>query len=75
MPVEVKAGPTGAMKSLHQFMYDKRLEFAVRCDANPPSHMHIDVKTTQGHPVAYDLLSLPHYLVWDLERLTEQLGR
>ena len=69
VPIEVKAGAAGAMKSLHQFMYDKQLDFAVRCDANPPSRVDIEVKTTHGNPVAYELLSVPHYLVWNLERL------
>ena len=69
VPVEVKAGATGAMKSLHQFMHDKRLDFAVRCDTNPPVRQRVEVKTTQGDPVSYDLLNLPHYLVWNLEQL------
>ncbi len=30
IPVEVKAGAAGAMKSLHQFMFDKHLDVAVR---------------------------------------------
>ncbi|MCP4690138.1 MAG: DUF4143 domain-containing protein, partial [Desulfobacterales bacterium] len=29
VPIEVKSGPAGAMKSLHQFMAEKRLDFAV----------------------------------------------
>ena len=36
VPVELKSGAAGSMKSLHQFMFDKRLDLAVRCDANPP---------------------------------------
>lgn len=66
VPIEVKAGAAGAMKSLHQFMHDKRLELAVRCDTNPPSRMVVDVTTTQGDPVRYTLVSLPHYLVFNL---------
>jgi len=27
---------------------------------------HVEVKTTTGQPVAYDLLNLPHYLAWRL---------
>jgi uncharacterized protein len=66
VPVEVKAGAAGAMKSLHQFMFEKRLEVAVRLDRNPPSAFQLSVKTTQGDPVDYRLLSLPLYLVWRL---------
>lgn len=71
VPIELKAGKAGAMKSLHQFMYDKRLDLAVRCDANMPSVQDMDVKTTQGDAVSYTLVSLPHYLLWNLESLVQ----
>ena len=64
MPVETKSGAAGAMKSLHQFMHDKSLALAVRMDRNPPSLQKMQVKTTLGHPVDYQLLNLPHYLAW-----------
>lgn len=66
VPVELKSGAAGSMKSLHQFMFDKRLDLAVRCDANPPSVMNVSVTTTRGDPVTYRLLSLPPYLLWAL---------
>lgn len=66
VPVELKSGAAGSMKSLHQFMFDKHLELAVRCDANPPSAMDVSVTTTRGDPVSYRLLSLPPYLLWAL---------
>lgn len=69
IPVELKSGATGAMKSLHQFMADKGLELAVRCDTNPPSLMNINVKTTQGDQVAYRMLSLPPYLLGRAEAI------
>jgi len=69
VPVEVKAGAAGAMKSLHQFMHDKGLDLAVRLDANAPSDARIDVRTTQGDPVSYRMLSLPLYLTWALPGL------
>jgi predicted AAA+ superfamily ATPase len=64
VPIELKSGASGAMKSLHQFMFDKKLQFAVRLDENPPSLAAIDVATTQGDPARYRLLSLPLYLAW-----------
>jgi predicted AAA+ superfamily ATPase len=69
VPVEVKAGSAGAMKSLHQFMFDKGLQLAVRLDDNPPSLARIDVATTQGDHVEYQLLSVPHYLAWRVREL------
>ena len=64
VPVEIKSGASGAMKSLHQFMFDKKLKLALRIDENPPSLAAIDVATTQGDPVRYRLLGLPIYLAW-----------
>lgn len=69
VPVELKAGASGAMKSLHQFMFDKHLGLAVRCDSNPPSVMTVAVKTTQGDQVRYRLVSVPLYLLWNLEAI------
>jgi uncharacterized protein len=66
IPVEVKAGATGSMKSLHQFMFDKHLDVAVRVDRNPPSVMPVSVTTTQGNKVTYKLVSLPPYLLGQL---------
>lgn len=64
IPIELKSGASGAMKSLHQFMFDKKLRFAIRVDENPPSLATINVATTQGDSVRYRLLSLPIYLAW-----------
>lgn len=62
VPVEVKSGSEGAMKSLHQFMADRRLDFAVRLDMNNLSKMPVQVKTTTGQPVHYTLQTIPVYL-------------
>lgn len=72
IPVELKAGTSGSMKSLHQFMFDKRLRLALRLDENPPSRMQVAVKTTQGDAVSYELLSLPIYLAWRAPTLVEE---
>ncbi len=62
IPIEVKSGAAGSMKSLHQFMAEKNLTLAVRFNANPPSVDELKIKTTLGQPVEYRLLSLPLYL-------------
>ena len=69
VPIELKAGASGSMKSLHQFMYDKQLPLAVRIDTNPPSTMQVNLTTTQGNPVNYTLLSLPGYLLFRINNL------
>ena len=75
IPIEVKAGRAGALKSVHQFVAEKTPPLAVRFDALPPSLQDVDitVRSTGGKPqrVCYRLLSLPLYLV---ERLPELVG-
>jgi len=73
LPIEVKAGSSGAMKSLHAFMYQKKLRHAVRLDTNPPSVQDIGVKTTTGDPVSYRLLSLPLYMTESIPTGIERL--
>ncbi|HVV83335.1 MAG TPA: DUF4143 domain-containing protein [Kofleriaceae bacterium] len=72
VPLELKAGAAGAMKSLHQFMFDKQLALAARVDDNPPSVAGLTVKTTQSDEVSYTLLSIPPYLAWRLFDLIDQ---
>lgn len=65
-PIEVKAGASGTLRSLHQFMSDKQLSFAVRLDLNPPSMQWVEttIQSKVGSKkVRYRLLSLPLYLV------------
>ena len=66
VPIEVKAGAAGSMKSLHAFMHGKQLPLAVRFDTNTPSVQDMDVRTTTGDLVKYKLLSLPLYMVESL---------
>jgi len=75
VPVEIKSGASGSMKSLHQFMAEKHLDFAVRCNTNLPSVENLKVKTTLGQPVAYRLLSIPIYMTERLGELIEQALR
>ena len=69
MPVEVKAGTTGSLKSLHIFMGLKKLAKAIRINSNLPSKTPIVVKNQLGETIHYELLSLPFYLVGQLHRL------
>ena len=71
IPIEAKSGKAGSMKSLHQFMHDKKLELAVRCDANPPSLQNVSVKTTKGQSVQYRMLNIPPFLVHRLPELLD----
>ena len=76
IPIEVKAGRSGSMKSLLQFAHEKRPPLAVRFDTNPPSLQTIrhTIRTAAGlQPVTLQLLSLPLYAVETLPRLLDQL--
>ena len=73
IPIEVKAGSTGSLRSLHQFMHEKKLPRAVRINANLPSVVTVDVKIHSGETVNYQLLSIPFYLVGQLHRLLNEI--
>ncbi len=72
VPVEIKAGASGSMKSLHQFMGEKDVPLAVRFDAALPSvsAVRATIKVgKQSKAVEYPLYSLPLYLVERLEAI------
>ncbi len=70
LPVEVKSGKTGAMKSLHRFLFEKNLSAALRFDLNPPSQGDFQV-ITDGQPIKFRLHSLPIYMAGMGQRLFE----
>jgi predicted AAA+ superfamily ATPase len=72
IPIEVKAGSSGSMKSLHAFMQSKELPLAVRLDTNPPSVQDIDVRTTTGEQARYRLASLPLTMIETLPTAIER---
>jgi len=76
VPIEVKAGKSGALKSLQQFVFRKRVGTAVRFDLNPPSVQNVKnvIRTKDGnHEVEYTLMSLPLYMVEELPRILDSL--
>jgi hypothetical protein len=73
IPIEVKAGATGRLKSLHQFMGTKDAPMAIRFDASPPSVTPVKTVIRAGNEkkdVQYRLISLPLYLVERLPAIT-----
>jgi len=72
IPIEVKSGATGAMKSLHQFMGTKQAPVAIRFDTKKPATHQIDTFINvekQRKQVKYPLISLPLYLVERLDHI------
>ncbi len=71
VPIEVKAGTTGRLKSLHRFMYQKQFSMAVRINSAPPLLSEVDMKDTQGNRARYELRSMPFYLIGEMHRLLD----
>lgn len=69
IPVEVKAGKSGSLKSLHQFMQAKEKTVAIRFNSDTPSLGPVRIKEPSGSFLEYNLLSLPFYLLEQLHRL------
>ncbi|MBI4357621.1 MAG: DUF4143 domain-containing protein [Gammaproteobacteria bacterium] len=74
-PIEVKAGTTGQLKSLHQFAYAKKNRFAIRFNLGLPTFGRVNTKliSAGSHTVQFSLLSLPLYFVGQLLRLMKEL--
>ncbi|MFC2171566.1 ATP-binding protein [Acidobacteriota bacterium] len=74
VPVEVKAGKSGSLRSLLQFVLHKKPKITVRFDLNPASLQRVSHTTRTGQGtrrVTYTLLSLPLYAVEELPRLID----
>ena len=75
IPIEIKAGTTGSLKSLHFFMGEKNVDLAIRINSDYPSKVKVDIKNTVGKSVQYTLFSLPFYLLGQIHRCIEcELG-
>ncbi len=72
VPIEVKAGKSGTLRSMQQFVIIKNIKLGVRFDLNPPSFQHVHHYVGTENEVEFDLLSLPFYLVGQLHRLIDQ---
>ena len=68
IPIEVKAGKTGRLKSLHYFIHEKHWPCAVRFNADMPSILDETVKIPNQDELSYRLLSMPFYLAGQLNR-------
>ena len=73
IPIEVKSGSSGKLKSLHLFMALRDLSLAVRFNSDRPSLTDINTKSAIDRVASYQLLSLPLYLSNQLIRILEQI--
>lgn len=71
VPVEVKAGSIGRLKSLMYFAAEKEAHLGIRINAAPHSLTSVEKKLGSGKIGRFQLLSIPFYLITELHRLAE----
>ena len=73
LPVEVKAGKTGTLRSLFQFLLEKKRQRAVRLHLGQP--MREAIKLPGEERTTVQLLSLPLYMAGQMDRLLAEAFR
>ena len=72
IPVEVKAGKTGSLKSLHVYLFEKKNKTGIRFNTDKPSIGTFKTKIRIGkstEEVSYKLISLPLYMCFILPKI------
>ena len=69
VPVEVKSGSHGSLKSLHQFLHRSGTAFGIRICNRPPQVEDHLLNTPDGSRLRYKLLTIPFYLAFRLPEL------
>ena len=73
IPIEVKAGKSGSLRSLHLFLREKKSSLGVRFNSDGLSLLDTKTAMPDGLEISYKLLSLPLYMVGQARRLIGQL--
>lgn len=73
IPVEVKSGTTGRLKSLHLFLSEKNLGFGLRFNSDIPSLLDAHTSLAGGKDRPFRLLSLPFYMLGQVRRLCAEV--
>jgi uncharacterized protein len=77
-PIEVKAGKTGTLKSMHIYLYEKKLTTGIRFNTDLPSvgEFAISMKNMNSDDsLNYKLISLPLYFCFALPEILEKSGK
>ena len=69
VPIEVKSGKGGTLKSLHLFLREKGRHSGIRFNSDRPSVLDLETAVSDGRNVPYRLISLPLYLAGQVRRL------
>lgn len=75
VPVEVKAGKTGRLRSLQQFVAEKGPRLCVRISSGKPALEVVVSQLPDGRNIDFQLLTLPLYLVGQIRRLIAEVSR
>jgi hypothetical protein len=75
VPVEVKAGKSGTLKSLHVFLERKGCDFGLRFNSDVPSLLDARTAVAGGAGRPFRLLSLPLYMVGQAMRLCGETAK
>ena len=73
VPVEVKAGATGTLRSLQMMVVEKNLDLAVRVSSQPLQRNEVKTSLPIGTQRTFSLLSLPFYLVSEIPRFVSTM--
>ncbi len=71
IPIEVKAGRTGTLKSLQVFLKTKGQKTGVRLSGASPSRHRANYALPGSTDQSFDLVSIPFYLVGQVRRLLD----
>lgn len=71
IPIEVKGGRTGTLKSLQVFLNTKGQKTGVRLSSLPPTLHSADYALPGMEGQSFELVSIPFYLVGQVRRLLE----
>ena len=69
IPIEVKAGKTGTLKSLQVFLATKGYPMGVRINTMPPTRHTANYAISGKTEQTFELISIPFYLLGQLPRL------
>lgn len=72
VPIEVKSGSHGSLKSMHQFLNKSKSSFGVRIYNGSLSSDNCLVSLPDKHKIKVELLSLPVYLTFRLVELCKE---
>jgi len=73
VPIEVRAGKNGTLRSLHQFMNTHESPLALRFNLDLPSLTQAEGALPTGHTYSYPLLTLPVYMVEQANKMATAL--